>query len=42
VVNQAALHSLLKTLRDLGAPVIYVNRIEANETHLNYLKKEKN
>jgi len=42
VVNQAALHSLLKTLRDLGAPVIYVDRIEANETHLNYLKKEKN
>jgi len=39
VVDQSALHSLLKKVRDLGIPLISVNRVETNETHPNRLKK---
>ncbi len=41
VVDQAALHGLLKKIRDLGIPLISINRVETNETHPNRLKKEK-
>jgi hypothetical protein len=40
-IDQAALHSLLKKVRDLGIPLISVNRVETNETHPKRLKKEK-
>jgi hypothetical protein len=36
VVDQAALHGLLKKVRDLGMPLLSVNRLEggqASETH---------
>ena len=35
VVDQAALHGLLKKVRDLGMPLLSVNRVEPgqNETH---------
>ncbi len=32
VVDQAALHGLLKKVRDLGMPLISVNRIEDGQT----------
>ncbi len=41
VIDQAALHGLLKKIRDFGIPLISVNRVETNETHPNRLKKEK-
>ena len=41
VIDQSALHGLLKKIRDLGIPLISVNRLETNETHPNRLKKEK-
>lgn len=41
VIDQAALHGLLKKIRDLGIPLISVNRVETNGTHPNRLKKEK-
>ncbi len=41
VIDQAALHGLLKKIRDLGIPLISVNRVETNEIHPNYLEKEK-
>jgi hypothetical protein len=33
VVDQAALHGLLKKVRDLGMPLISVNQVPFNETH---------
>lgn len=39
VVDQAALHSLLKKVRDLGIPLISVNRVETNKPHPNRLQK---
>jgi hypothetical protein len=30
VVDQAALHALLRKVRDLGLPLLAVNRVEAN------------
>jgi hypothetical protein len=31
VLDQAALHGLLKKVRDLGMPLLSVNRVESNE-----------
>ena len=33
VVDQAVLHGLLKKVRDLGMPLVSVNRVQINETH---------
>ncbi len=33
VVDQAALHGLLKKVRDLGLPLISVKRVQSHETH---------
>ncbi len=41
LVDQAALHGLLKKVRDLGMPLISVNRVQFNETHPYRSKKEK-
>jgi hypothetical protein len=32
VIDQAELHGLLKKVRDLGAPLVSVNRLEASPT----------
>jgi hypothetical protein len=48
VIDQAALHGLLKKVRDLGIPLLSVIRVEpgqadaseVNETHQNRSKKE--
>jgi hypothetical protein len=32
VADQAALHGLLRKVRDLGMPLVSVNRIESNQT----------
>lgn len=34
VVDQAALHGLLKKVRDLGMPLVSVNPVQLNEAHL--------
>ena len=49
VVDQAALHGLLRKVRDLGVPLLSVNRVkpgeaeasEVNETHHSRLKKRR-
>ena len=33
VADQAALHGLLKKVRDLGMPLVSVNRVATNESH---------
>ncbi len=35
VADQAALYGLLKKVRDLGMPMLSVNRIQNDETHQN-------
>lgn len=39
VVDQAALHGLLKKVRDLGMPLVSVNWVQFNETHSYHSKK---
>jgi hypothetical protein len=41
VIDQAALHGLLKKVRDLGMPLVSVNRVQSNETQPYRSKKEK-
>ncbi len=41
VIDQAALHGLLKKVRDLGMPLVSVNRVQPNEIHSYRSKKEK-
>ena len=41
VIDQAALHGLLKKVRGLGMPLISVSQIPSNETHQNRSKEEK-
>jgi hypothetical protein len=41
VADQAALHGLLKKVRDLGMPLISVNRVQFDGTHQNRSNKEK-
>jgi len=41
VVDQAALHGLLKKVRDLGMPLLYVNLIVYNPKSQNSSKKER-
>ena len=53
VIDQAALHGLLKKVRDLGMPLVSVNRIESvredeanvnsfNSTHQHHSKEDRN
>jgi hypothetical protein len=41
VADQAALHSLLKKIRDLGMILVSVNRVQFDETHQDSSNKEK-
>ncbi len=41
VADQAALHGLLKKIRDLGMPLVSVNLVQFNEAHPYRSKKEK-
>ena len=40
VVDQAALHGLLKKVRELGLPLVSVNQVQSSETHPYPSKKE--
>ena len=39
VIDQAALHGLLKKVRDLGTPLISVNRVELNKADTTDVKQ---
>lgn len=41
VADQAALHGLLKKVRDLGMPLVSVVQIQVLDSHQNDLEKEK-
>jgi hypothetical protein len=41
VIDQAALHGLLKKVRNSGMPLVSVNRVQFHETHLYRTYKEK-
>ena len=41
VVDQAALHGLLKKVRDLGLPLVSVIQVQFNETHPYRSNKER-
>jgi hypothetical protein len=41
LVDQSALHGLLKKVRDLGTPLVSVSQVQFNETHPYRSKKEK-
>ena len=41
LVDQAALHGLLKKVRDLGMPLVSVNRVQIDETQPYHSQKEK-
>jgi hypothetical protein len=41
VADQAALHSLLKKIRDLGMILVSVNRVQLNEANKDCSNKEK-
>jgi hypothetical protein len=41
VIDQAALHGLLKKVRDLGIPLLSVSLVQFNESHPYHSKKEK-
>ena len=40
VIDQSALHGLLRKVRDLGMPLVSVVQIQPNETHSHSSKKE--
>ena len=40
VIDQSALHGLLRKVRDLGMPLVSVNQVQSKETHLYRLQKE--
>ncbi len=40
VADQAALHGLIKKVRDLGIPLVAVNRVQLNEPRSSYSQKE--
>jgi hypothetical protein len=41
VIDQAAMHGLLKKVRDLGMPLISVNRLEPEQADAPDIKKQK-